>query len=218
MDKKQLKQRIVGAIVLIGLGVIFIPMILHQGDDASPITGSNIPPKPVELARMPEQTAPAQPAVSHANRDLPQMVDEHTPPVNQIDASVAEAKPESPASKPTKTIKPEPQLTTAEPEASKPEASKPETSKTAAKPKSTEKTRAWVVQVASFSEQKKAIKLRDRLRKAKHPTFVESIRGKTGLHYRVRVGPYVKRSKAEELKKKVAKQFKLKDALVMAHP
>ncbi len=209
MDKKQLKQRIVGAIVLIGLGVIFIPMILNQGDDTSPIIGSNIPPKPVDLARLPDQTAPAQPEVPVADRAHPKLVDEYTPPVTQIDASVNESKPEQPAepAKPTETVKPDVKVTAP---------SKPETSK--AQTKATDKTRAWVVQVASFSEQKKAIKLRDRLRKAKHPTFVESVKGKSGLYYRVRVGPIVKRSKAETLKKKIAKQFKLNDALVMAHP
>ena len=209
MDKKQLKQRIVGAIVLIGLGVIFIPMILNQSDETSPITGSNIPPKPVELARMPEQTAPAQPDVPVANRNLPQLVDEHTPPVTQIDASISENDAVKPASPATSTETKKPATKTVE--------SKPKTS-TSVTTNSANKSRAWVVQVASFAEQKKAIKLRDRLRKAKHPTFVESVKGKNGLRYRVRVGPLVKRSKAESLKKKIARQFKLNDALVMAHP
>lgn len=207
MDRKQLKQRIVGAIVLVGLGVIFIPMILNQGDDASPIRGSNIPLKPVELARMPEQTAPAQPKVPAANRDLPKLVDEHTPPATQLDASVADKKPESSVAEKPSKAKLDAKLTAP---------AKTTAPKASSKP--VEKSRAWVVQVASFSEQKKAIKLRDRLRKAKHPTFVESVNGKKGTYYRVRVGPLVKRSKAEKLKKKIAKQFKLKDALVMVHP
>ena len=214
MDKKQLKQRIVGAIVLIGLGVIFIPMILNRGDESSPITGSNIPPKPVDLARMPGQVAPSKPDVPVVNRDLPQLVDEHTPPVTQIDASVdtnaSEQKQQQATAittKPAESATPDVKVTVP----SKPKTSKSET-------QTTNKSRAWVVQVGSFSEQKKAIKLRDRLRKAKHPTFVESVNGKSGRHYRVRVGPLVKRSKAETLKKKIAKQFNLKDALVMAHP
>jgi len=207
LDTKQLKQRIVGAIVLVGLGVIFIPMILNQGDETSPITGSNIPDKPIELVRMPEQAAPAKPEVPTANRDLPRLVDEHTPPGTQIDVSVAETNPETSVTKPAEPIKPDVNVTTQ----AKSVSSKSES-------KVTGKSRAWVVQVASFSEQKKAIKLRDRLRKAKHPTFVESVNGKKGLYYRVRVGPFVKHSKAEKLKKKIAKKFKLKDALVMVHP
>jgi len=214
LDKKQLKQRIVGAIVLIGLGVIFIPVILNQGDHSSLITGSNIPPKPVELARMPEQVAPPQPSVPTANRDLPKLVDEHTPPITQIDTSVTESKTViPPTEKTTVTIK-------SDIKASSP--TKTDNAKTVSTtPKATlptQKTRAWVVQVASFSEQQKAIKLRDRLRKAGHPGFVESITNKKGRYFRVRIGPVVKRSKADKLKKKIAKQFKLKDALVMAHP
>lgn len=42
-----LKQRLVGAIVLISLGVIFIPMLLSgKGELSSPILKSNIPPTP----------------------------------------------------------------------------------------------------------------------------------------------------------------------------
>ena len=212
MDRKQLKQRIVGAIVLVGLGVIFIPMILNQGDDASPIRGSNIPLKPAELARMPEQTAPALPEVPVANRNLPKLVDEHTPPATQLDASVTDKKSEPSATEKTSQAKTDTKLTAAA------NTAVPKATESKASTKSVQKSRAWVVQVASFSEQKKAIKLRDRLRKAKHPTFVESVNGKKGTYYRVRVGPLVKRSKAEKLKKKIAKQFNLKDALVMVHP
>ena len=206
MDKKQLKQRIVGAIVLVGLGVIFIPMILNQGEGDSPITGSNIPQKPLELVRMSGQAAPAKPEVPIANRDLPRLVDEHTPPMTQTDAIATDTQAEPSAPKPV----------TADVNVSTP--AKQVSAEPQAKTKTTHKSRAWVVQVASFSEQKKAIKLRDRLRKAKHPTFVESVNGKKGQYYRVRVGPLVKRSKAEKLKKKIARQFKIKDALVMVHP
>lgn len=43
----QLKQRLVGAIVLVALAVIFVPMLLDGDSDSSmPAFGSNIPPKP----------------------------------------------------------------------------------------------------------------------------------------------------------------------------
>jgi DedD protein len=54
-----LKQRLVGAIVLISLGVIFIPMLLSgKGDLSSSKLQSNIPPEPAYDIRQPQVKAP----------------------------------------------------------------------------------------------------------------------------------------------------------------
>lgn len=202
MDRTQFKQRIVGAIVLVALGVIFIPIILDQGSEDSPISGSNIPEKPESLRELATQQPPQLPTGPDIDTSKPKIADEYTPPVEQTDVSV----PAEPADKaPVPTTKP---ATTKSIETTPPKQES----------KSTGKTRAWVVQVASFAERSKALKLRDRLRKAKYSTFVESVSSAKGTRYRVRVGPVVQRKKADEMKKKIAKQFKIKDALVMSHP
>jgi len=190
VDKTQLKQRIVGAIVLVALGVIFIPIILER--DGEGISGSNIPDKPKELAKLTERELPPRPSVPEKPQTTRTLVDEHTPAVQP--EKMQEAKPES-----TDQAKPETEIT--------------KVSETTDK-----KARAWVVQVASFSERKKALSLRDKLRKANYATFVEAINTKQDVLYRVRVGPVVKRSEAEIMQKKIIKQFNLKDALVMSHP
>lgn len=217
MDKAQLKKRIVGAIVLVALGVIFIPMILNQGDDATTITGTNIPPKPESLQQLAKQPMPAPPAAPDVETNKPQLVDEFTPPVEQIDGSITESKiRKQTETAPKEEVKSE--STAKSEQEAKPE-SKPTVSET--KPKETtptKKQRGWVVQVASFSERAKALKLRDRLRAKKYPTFVESVKAKSGIRYRVRVGPEVKKERAERLKKKIAKEFRIKDALVMSLP
>lgn len=209
MDRAHFKQRIVGAIVLVALGIIFIPIILNQEGDDSPITGSNIPEKPETLQELAIQQPPAPPAGPEVDTDKPRLVDEATPPmppIEQTDTSPPE-KPEAqapatkPATKPATEVK-QPPKTEEKPAAEKP----------------TTKTRAWVVQVASFAERSKALKLRDRLRKAKYSAFVESVSSSKGTRYRVRVGPVVQRIKADALKKKISKEFKIKDALVMSHP
>ena len=202
MDRTQFKQRIVGAIVLVALGVIFIPIILDQEIEDSPISGSNIPLKPENLQELAEQKPPKMPAGPRIDTNQPELVDEHTPPVEQTDVSVPDTQiPKKPAE-----------------EAPQPSA-KPAASKTpATQPKPVTKVRAWVVQVASFSERNKALKLRDKLRKADYKAFVESLNSSKGIRYRVRVGPVVTRSKADALKSKLAKEFRLKDTLVMSHP
>ena len=53
MDDNRIKQRIIGAIVLVSLGVIFIPMILSGGrEQTMPLFGSPIPPKPDNIANI----------------------------------------------------------------------------------------------------------------------------------------------------------------------
>ena len=201
MDRTQFKQRIVGAIVLVALGVIFIPMILDQEIDDSPISGTNIPMKPEKLKDLAEQKPPEAPAGPKVDTDKPRLVDELTPQTEQTDVAVSETKP---SEKPVST---------------KPTTTKPAESKSTAQPKKTEsKTRAWAVQVASLTDRGKAMKLRDRLRKAGYKAFVESLHTSKGTVYRVRVGPVVQREKADALKNKIIRQLKLKDALVMPHP
>lgn len=44
---EHLKQRLVGAIILVALAVIFVPMLLDgKGDSTMPAFGSNVPPRP----------------------------------------------------------------------------------------------------------------------------------------------------------------------------
>ena len=219
MDRTQFKQRIVGAIVLVALGVIFIPIILNQDGEDSPISGSNIPEKPDVLKELATQQPPVPPAGPDIDTSNPSLVDEHTPPVEQTDTAATNKKSETPkkaesATKPSE-VKTEQAIPTT---TDKPQAPATQTKPT--KPASTTagKTRAWVVQVASFSERNKALKLRDRLRKAKYSAFVESVDSAKGIRYRVRVGPVVQRSKADALKSKISKEFKIKDTLVMSHP
>lgn len=196
MNGVQLKQRIVGAIVLVALGVIFIPMILNRDDSNSGISGTNIPVKPRELEQLSTQTTPALPPAPVQPAETRQLVDKDTPPLPKA------TEPLTPEPAPTAKPQPTPAATQDHP------------------PKSSEpaKVRGYVVQIASFTDRKKALQLRDRLRKAKYTSFVESITGKHGTLYRVRVGPVIKREEADSLQAKIAKQLKLKGALVMAYP
>lgn len=196
MDTAQLKQRIVGAIVLVALGVIFIPMVLNRDDSNTGITGSNIPQEPRDLEQLAQQTPPALPPAPVPPAETRQLVDKDTPPLPDATESLVQ---ENAAAAKPRTI----------PDASKEKASPPA---------STLKTRGWVVQIASFTDRSKALHLRDRLRKAGYTCFVESLTGKRGTLYRVRVGPVIKREEADRLQARITRQLKLKGTLVMAHP
>ena len=71
--------------------------------------------------------------------------------------------------------------------------------------------------MGSFSVEKNAIKLRDKLRKNGHASFVEAYKRNGKTSYRVRVGPELTRELAGELKSQLKKETKI-DGLVMAFP
>ena len=196
MDKHAFKQRIIGAIVLVALAVIFIPILLPGHRDLGfSDTESYIPPKPDELENL-KVLELEKPLPAPAPREIVRTpIDEHSPPAPK---SEQEAPAEEP--KPSVEIKP-----------AKPPVKEP-------KPASTSTTKAWVVQVGSFSKRENAMRLRDQLRSKGYKTFVEQISAADKIFYRVRVGPVVSRSNALDLQKELQTKMKLKDTAVVSHP
>ncbi len=87
----RLKQRLVGAVVLVALAVIFVPMLLDGDDSTMPAFGSNIPAKPgyhfEPLDIPPREPAPLAPKPAVIER-------EDAPPV--MTGPVAEVKSDPP--------------------------------------------------------------------------------------------------------------------------
>jgi DedD protein len=212
MDQ-MLKQRLIGAIVIISLAVIFIPMILEGPDDAlSPRTQDMPPPPTIDYQTEVELPVPAE--TTEASEAAAPVVTEQ---------EVA-AIPEPPTAQPEPTVKP-PEVVTKHPEAAikppaavasaktlKPAVSKqppPQASaKSAAEPPSA--AGAWIVQVGSFGQQPNAVSLRDRLKKSGYPAFVQEVKGVDGHTYRVAIGPETDRGEAEKLRDKLARELRLK--------
>lgn len=90
----QLKQRLVGAVVLVSLGVIFIPMILPGDGDLSAPLRSEMPPVP-DYRFTPPPEPPAEPVLDTA----PPVIDApaQEPAIEaSIDTLVAKALPSAP--------------------------------------------------------------------------------------------------------------------------
>ena len=200
--EQQIKQRLVGAVVLVALGVIFLPMVLNGPavSESGAIPGG-IPPEPTPSA------PPALTLTSAAPTVLPV---EGTPRVAETPKSQSTPKPRTIAPpKSTPTAKPTPAKATPKP-----------TPKTVAKatPKPTAKTTtsspvAWSVQVGSFTEKSKAYGFRDRLRKAGYATYV--VDPKNGARYfKVRVGPELEQSRARQVMERLKAKQKVKGFLV----
>ncbi len=200
MDEK-LKQRLVGAIVLISLAVIFVPMLL-DGGNLSDNGEEAVPPRPereFEPLEIPLQL-PEPDANPRVIVDRPAAVD--TPaPVAEAAVSQPETTPEQPAAS----------LPAAqEPAAAEPE---PEPPVVSAPPPSTNGAEAWVVQVGSFTQAANAGGLRDRLRGLGFSAFVE----RAGDVYRVRIGPEAEKSRAEALMARLREKTEF-DGMVMRYP
>ncbi len=198
------KQRLVGGIVLLSLALILIPTILDFSQDESAPTQREAMPDAPDVMKM--EVLPLEiwseridPEVDSTSRIV------ETPSAEKKMTEQAAPKPAAPAAvaKPEKKQEPKTAVTKLD-------------SKPTSKPVVTKGASAWVVQVASFSDESKAFKLRDRLRGAGIACFIERGRSDAGTIYRVKAGPVLRKSEADQLKKQVDKQTKL-EGLVMHH-
>ena len=196
MDEHTFKQRIVGAIVLVALAVIFIPMLLPGSRDIGfSDNGSPIPPKPAELENLKVLELEKPQPVPTPREIVRTPIDEHSPvaPPEDVEAPATDKTPLPEETLPAKTTS----------EAAQPAATTP---------------KAWAVQVGSFTQRDNAMRLRDQLRSKGYKAFVEQITSADKTFYRVRVGPEVSRDKAVALQKDLQSKMKLQDTTVVSHP
>ncbi len=205
MDKA-LKQRLVGASVLIILAVIVLPMLLSGRSDTRNQESRQIelPPKPEEMTfetrRFPVGDVEKTPPVVVARSPGPDLAAEET-----SDSQVANVEPETVLPGETDTIgdseqnrAPELQASDDEPATITPleiSASDEVEQSVTAEPQSTPR---YLVQVASFSTEKRANALADLLRAGDLQVVMDVVDRSGGLLYRVRVGPFAERSDADE--------------------
>jgi DedD protein len=197
-----LKQRLVGASVLVALGVIFIPMILERSSDDESLT-----------VRM---EIPAKPDVDFQNRlDDPPAIEEVEWP-ESVEQATAEIRAEKSVDQPPATAEtpeavrlPEPVMTPAQKPTSK-DLPQPKSPKIAATPQQ------WIVQLGSFSKETNALVMQDKLKAGGYKAFVKAADTPAGRVYRVRIGPMVERTAAQDMVSKLGGQGYR--AIVMAYP
>lgn len=197
-----LKQRITGALVLIALAVIIVPMVLDFRQDYDRgITSTNIPPKPddfkVEVFTF-DKTAEIK---------VPDLAQDNV-------VQAAASPPQQPAAAPaTKQAVDDSQ------QAVRSRVTEMRNRRSDSKDGSVAgagkvKAEAWVVQLASLSREANALALQKRVRTfGLHAFTVRSdIDGKT--LYRVLVGPELLRSNAEIQQQKLRDEFNLNGLVV----
>lgn len=172
------KHRIVGAIVLVTLLVIFVPMILSERAPPTEIKGE--PEVPVSTA-LPETKVLVTPVP--AAEIKPKETGEATQPIPP-----AETKPKT-ETKPVVAKKPE-----------------PASEKTAKPVPETKIEDGWMVQVGTFSNTQNAVRLRDKLKRLGHRAHTETVTlgGKKAM--RLRVGPFADRAQADKAQAQIRKE------------
>lgn len=223
------KQRVIGAIVLVALAVIFVPMLFESPEDELGPVGSNLPAEPDSIVRdriepltLPEPPAepepapqvvleePADPSAANADAAIDAANGGTGPAAPSEGSADTEAAQPAPATPPA--TEPAPAAAPAPPPAAPAAAPAPAPATPAAAPQS-----GWIVQLASLSSKDNAMALRERLRGLGYTAFVEETKTAKGVLYRVRVGPELERANAEKLRDRLQEQVDLK-GLVTSYP
>jgi len=172
------RQRLIGAVVLALVAVVFVPMVLDpepRRDRAEPVLA--IPPKDnaPPLTQLPQAPAPAKappaatPAGPDATAGTPPTA---SPPVATVAPKAAEFKPAPPrAATPAAATKPAPPAP---------------------------KLAGFAVQVGAFRDDEKLAQAREKLAAAKIVHYTERLDGSGGELTRLRAGPFPTREAADK--------------------
>lgn len=191
MMERALKERIIGAVVLVAVVVLVVPVFL----DGPPADGQTV----TERVPLPGQTRQSmQTVVLNRDRDAPVP----SPTVEPVQPAANEAVPEvretnvaeqtQAASEPAPASREEPEQETASDGAAE------------SPPPATSSTGMWAVQLGSFSQADNAEKLAAGLRKQGFAAFLSQVDAGSGQLHRVRIGPQKDRAAAEAMAARLA--------------
>lgn len=193
MMERALKERIIGAAVLVLVVVLVVPVFLDGSPGEGEIVSERVP--------LPGQSEQENRTVV-LDRDRTEPV-----PANQLADTSPKAQPvvtqQEPEPEPART-RPTPEPVAEEPPA---EEEEPATSST---------TGMWAVQLGSFGNQENAERLAAELRKQGHAAFLSQVVTSDGQRHRVRIGPQKDRAAAEAVAASLSKAGH--DGKVLPHP
>ncbi|HBN9633539.1 cell division protein [Pseudomonas aeruginosa] len=210
--ERGLKQRIVGALVLIALAVIFLPMLFTREDESRQVV-VEAPPRP---------QAPAMPSVEVQPTEVPELQpgeEDIAPEIVEDGSSAAAGQPSQPIGGLPAT--PPPAQTQTQAPAASPPPSQPQPPAAPPSPPPAEKRldannlpQSWSVQLASLSNRARAEELQKTLRSQGYNAYIRSFDGMN----RVFVGPVIQRAEADRLRDQLSKQQKLNGFVVRFQP
>lgn len=184
-----LKQRIIGAFVLLAIAIIFVPVFFDR-ERIEPVDRKTLIP----LAPTIEPVVIERPVPTVDNFEPAKPVEEIFVPV--VEASpVPERKPAAEEGNPEPEVKAEKITTT--------EKGVPQ---------------GWVLQIASYRSAERAGKMRDELVDAGYKAYIRDVRANGGKMSRVYVGPRLDRSQMEKEKAELDKKYNINTLLLKFDP
>lgn len=218
---KAYKQRMVGALVLVALAVIFLPMLFSRQDEQRQVTveaptapqAPSVPQVQVEPVVVPEpQALPQEPVPS--DDDIAQQEEAPTAPIVPAvpakPAPAPAAKPVAPVPAPVPALAAKPATAPSQPIGAAP--GKPDT--TQSRIDANGLSVSWSVQLASLSNRASAESLQKTLRSQGYNAYIRTADGKN----RVFVGPLIERAEADRLRDLLNRQQNLKGFVVRFQP
>ena len=193
MMERALKERIIGAAVLVLVVVLVVPVFLDGPPGEGEIVSERVP-----LPGQSEQETRTVVLDRDRTEPVPANQLAETPPKPQ--PLVAQSDPE-----------PEPVETKSAPE---PVAEEPPAEQQPAA--TTSSTGMWAVQLGSFGNQENAERLAAELRKQGHAAFLSQVMTSDGQRHRVRIGPQKDRAAAEAVAASLRKAGH--EGKVLPHP
>ena len=200
---KACKQRMVGALVLVALAVIFLPMLFSRQDEQRQIQ--------VDAPSAPEMPVMPQVQVEPVAVPEPQVIAEEPAPVEQPVVQQQAPAPVAPVvAKPAVAAPKPPVVTPAQAVAQAP--AKLDTTQKRVDPNGL--PISWSVQLVSLSNRASADNLQKTLRNQGYNAYVRT----SGGMNRVFVGPLLERAEADRLRDLLGKQQNLKGFVVRFQP
>lgn len=230
-----LKKRLVGILILLGLGLLLFPLFFNQNvpHDEMKLSG-NIPPPPEKPQEMElplpdaNQTLPTtaivaqSPSTKQANSAAARVVFEQEKSTDSSSSSSSTVQITSnlPTPSSTDTQPSEPNASYPSPENLQEIKTTPSQTTLNQIPSKSQKNAvispaAWAVQLGSFSDKINAMNLVKKLQSLGFPAYLNSIKTANGSEMiKVRVGPQLKRSDANAMQQKLQQQLNLQGIVV----
>ena len=215
---KGMKQRMVGALVLVALAVIFLPMLFTREDEMRQVRVEA--PQAPAMPSLPEVkvepvAVPEPPALPEEPQQPPVVVNESTAPV------ATPSQPITPSPQTQAQVQPKPQTPVPTPAPapkveSRPAAT-PAPAATASAPSKIDANGlpvSWSIQLASLSNRAGAESLQNTLRSQGYNAYIRSAGGMN----RVYVGPLIERAEAERVRDAINRKQNLKGFVVRFQP
>ncbi|MEX0297045.1 SPOR domain-containing protein [Pseudomonas putida] len=211
---KGMKQRMVGALVLVALAVIFLPMLFTREDEMRQVRVEA--PQAPAMPSLPE--VKVEPVAVPEPQPLPQEPQQAPVVVNESSAPVATpSQPITPSPQTQAQVQPKPQAPAPASKAQVQPAATPAPAASATAPSKIDVNGlpvSWSIQLASLSNRAGAENLQKTLRSQGYNAYIRSAGGMS----RVYVGPLIERAEAERLRDAINRQQKLKGFVIRFQP